>query len=481
MTPLLGFSPDVEPTTPGAITACNNLIPFESGMKPSATPVDVGLPALSAVCQGSALTRDLNGNSRLFAGTSADLYESNGSAWVSVGSGFSLSQDERWRYAIFGNASLAVSQSVELQRSLSGAFSAVAGAPKARAMVSTRGFVLLFATNEPTYGDSPDRWWCSALLDETDWTPDVSTQCTTGRLVGGSGPITAALRFGDDVVAYKERAVFFGQYSGAPEVWNWKQVGFDVGCVGVEAVVDTSIGHIFVGSDNIYVFDGTRPVPIADNRVRQWWLDNSSAEYRYLTRLLWDRDNNIVMMFYPSVASDGGSCDMCLVYHVVAKQWGLITTTNEAVVSYSSGGITYDGGSPLITTYDTGPMIAFDSPFWLASKSSPGVFGADHTLRTFTGVPGESYFVTGDYGDEEGSSLCTALRVRFAKEPATLTCTGFIRSTSGGAIAQTSTAPFIEGKFGLRQDARFHRFRVDMTGSAKVSGIRPNLKPSGRR
>lgn len=481
MTPLLGFSPDLEPTTPGAITACNNLVPYESGMKASSTLVDVGLDALADVCQGAGLTRDLNGNSRLFAGTDTNIYEGAGASWTSVGSGYVLSVDDRWRFTIFGNASLAVSPATVLQRSLSGAFAAVAGAPKAKAMVSTRGFVLLFATDEATYGSSPDRWWCSAYLDETDWSPNVATQCTTGRLVGGSGPITAALRFGDDVVAYKERAVFFGQYSGAPEVWNWKQIGFDVGCVGVEAVVDTSIGHIFVGSDNIYVFDGTRPAPIADNTVRQWWLDNSSSQYRYRTRLLWDRDNNIVMMFYPSVSSQDGMCDMCLVYHVAAKRWGLIEVTNEAIVTYSSGGITYDGGSPLITDYDSGPMIAFDSPFWLTSKSSPGVFDTDHVLKTFTGVPGESFFVTGDYGDEEGESMCTALRLRFAHVPNELTCTGYTRDMSGDAITTGETVDFVEGKFGFRQNGRFHRFRVDMSGSVEVSAVRPNLVLAGRR
>lgn len=480
MTPLLGFAPDMDPTTPGVIVECDNVIPYDAGIKSAPSLINVGLPALPSECYGAAVTRNLAGNTRLFAGTSSNIYEATGMTWTSVASGFTIGVDSRWRFSIFGNASLAVSPSVGMLRSTAGAFAAVPGAPKAKAIVAACGFVLLFGTNEATYNDSPDRWWCSAYLNDADWAPNVSTQCTTGRLVGGSGPITAAMRFGDDVVAYKERAVFFGQYAGAPEVWSWKQVGFDVGCVGVDAVADTSVGHIFVGSDNIYVFDGTRPIPIADGTVRQWWMNNSSSQFRYRTRLLWNRDDNTVMIFYPSVNSSG-QCDACLVYHVVTKQWGLMSVRNEAIISYSSSGMTYDGGHPLLTTYDTPINISYDSPFWLASKTSPGVIDTDHTIKTFTGIPGESYIITGDFGSDEGYTMCTALRARYASQPSAQVCTPLKRQISGGTLKQSGPTGLVDGKFGVRQVARFHSFKLVMSGSFKLTGLQPTLVAAGLR
>lgn len=481
MIPLLGFSPDVEPTTPGAITDCDNIVPYDAGNRAASSPVDVGLAALAAACQGSAVTRDLSGNSRLFAGTSAKLYEASGSSWTDVSSGgYSLSADDRWRYAIFGNSSLAVCPSVGLQLSNSGAFAAVAGAPKAKCLVVCKGFVLLFATNEGTYGDSPDRWWCSEYLNASGWTPAVSTQCTTGRLIEGSGPITAALRMGDTVVAYKDRAIFVGQYVGAPSVWQWSPPVGDVGALGPEAVVDTPVGHIFAGSDNIYLFDGTRPTPIATAQVRQWWLDNSSSTYRYKTKLLWDRDNNLVFVFFPSTSSS--TCDTALAYHVLTKQWGKVTISVEAVINYTSQGITYDGGSPLVTTYDGTTLdLSYDSPFWLASKSSPAVFKTDHKVYSLTGVPGASYFVTGDYGDESEYTTCSALRVRWAQRPVSPTCTGMVKDTSGDDLSSGSSGTFDGSKFPLRQTNRFHRFRVDMSGAAKFSAVQPDLVSAGSR
>ena len=52
MTPLLGFAPDADPTTPGVITECTNLIPFEAGMKGAPVATSVGAAALAAACRG---------------------------------------------------------------------------------------------------------------------------------------------------------------------------------------------------------------------------------------------------------------------------------------------------------------------------------------------------------------------------------------------------------------------------------------------
>lgn len=479
MTPLLGFSPDLEPTTPGAIVACSNLVPYESGMKAGASPVDVGMSALAAACRGAALTRDLSNTSRLFAATASNIYEASGTAWSSVATGLGLSADDVVRFAVLGNSPLSVSPAFNLKIYAGGVFSAIAAAPKAKIVVVAKGFVMLLATNDPVYGDSPDRWYCSASFDPTDWTPNVATQCGTGRLVEGAGPLTAGLRMGDTIVAYKERCIFVGQYAGGPAIWQWSPPIGDVGCVGVEAVADTPIGHVFVGSDNFYLFDGTRPVPIGDS-VKQWWLNNSSAQYRYRTKLLWDRENNSVLVFYPSQVSTG-DCDSVLVYHVLRRQWGVMAQSVEAVINYASQGITYDGGSPLVTTYDTGPALSFDSPFWLTSKSSPGYFGADHKIYTYTGVAGSASFTTWDVGDESVFTQCDAVRVRCALSPSSMSIQGMTKNSSG-QVAQVGSASAFDGaKFPMRQTNRFHSFMVSSVGDAKFTAIDASLKPAGLR
>lgn len=480
MIPLVGFSPDSDPTAPGVITECWHVIPYESGLKSAATPVSVGMPALAADTRGGVITRDLAGNRRLIVGTTTSLYDGGATTWtdVSRATAYVLGVDDRWSFIQFGNSTLAATPIAVIQRSTGGVFADLT-APRARVLEQSLGFILAFGTNEATYGDSPDRWWCSAYYDETNWTPAVSTQCTTGRLVSASGPITAARRFGDDVIAYKTRGIFIGRYQGPPVVWQFYQVSYDVGCVGIDAVVDTPIGHVFVGDDDIYVFDGTVPRSLGTGSVKTWFNAQCNPTYRYRTRVLWDRAAGLVRIYFCMGSSTDNNA--CLVYNIVSQKWGCDDNTVQTVLNYISPSVSYDGGSSIVTTYDAGPMIPYDSAFWLSGSQVPAVIGADRVLKTLTGVAGSSAFKTGDMGDDEGEADCTQLRVRYVQTPTTATATGYVREQGGGAVTGGSAIGTSDGKFDLRQSGRFHAFRVDMTGDAKFTAIRPRMQPAGVR
>lgn len=487
MVELLGFTPDAEPQTPGAMMDCQNIVPYEAGMRSAPQPIAVGLAALDEDCRGAGVLRNLAGTAQLLAGTASGIFDgTGGTAWtnVSLSGGYALGDDDRWSFAQFGDVALAATPSQLIQRFVTSVFAEISGAPKAHVIVAAKGFVLAFHTDEATYGDSPDRWWCCALYDDTDWTPNVSTQATTGRLVDGLGAIKAAARFGDDVVAYKERGIFVGRYADAPVVWDWASVSEDVGCVGPEALAVTSIGHIFVGQDNIYLFDGTRPIPLGTGLVRQWWLNNSSGQYRSRTKLLWDRQNNLVWIYFPSKAS-AGECDMGLVFHVLSKRWGRADNVAEAVLNYyTSGAPTYDGTSPLITTYDASPGagIPFDSVLWLAEKEAPAIFGSTHELQALQAVASSCSLVTGDFGEgDAGATMCLGVRMKFALAPNSGTLTGYSRAGSGKDLKRRGSSSLSDAKFDVRQTDRYHRFRIELSGDARFSALDVELSPAGAR
>ena len=486
MIELLGFYPDAEPQTQGAMFDVQNIIPYEAGMKAAPQPVTIGLPALAAECKGAAVLRDLSGNARFFAATGSAIYESNGTAWTEVSvstAAYSVSDGDGWDFAQYGNTALCATPSQKIQRSTGANFAIISAAPKAHVIDSVAGFVMALNTDETIYGSSPDRWWCSALYDDTDWTPAVATQCNTGRLIDGLGKLTAGRRFGADFVAYKERGIFLGRYSGPPEVWQWTTISEDVGCVGKDAVVITNIGHVFVGQDNIYLFDGTRPIPIG-NPVRQWWSDNSSGQYRARTKLLWDRQNSVVWMFFPSVTSSGES-DYCLVFHTLTRRWGRADNTAQAVVNYyTSGAFTYDNGSPLIDTYDSSPAasIPFDSVLWLNEKESPGFFDGSNQINALEGGADDSSFTTNDFGSDTSATMCKRVVLQFAQAPEIADCTGYTKSGSGKAlVAGTINSELNDAAFDIRQTGRFHRFKIDISGDAKFSAIDIEIEPAGVR
>jgi hypothetical protein len=474
MDKLIGFAPDAEPTTPGVLTDCANFIPYEQGMKaaPSGT-TPTNVPALAAACNGAAVVTKLDDSRRTFAGSATALYELSGGSWSAVTRGtgaYTGGSDTRWSFAQFGDATLAANLSDTIQRSNgSGAFADVATAPKAKIIFSVGAFVMALNTVDGIYGTSPDRWWCCASYDDTSWTPSGSTLATTGRLVASPGRITAGLRLGEYAVAYKEKSIYLGQFVGAPAVWDWRQVqGGDAGCIGQDAVCDIGGTHFIVGTDNFWLFNGGVPQPIGTGVLRQWFFSNSNTSFAYKTQCVYDKQNQLVYTFYPSLNST--TIDSVLVYHVLTKQWGRMTMSAEAVVNYIASGVTIDGLSSVSATIDGLSGYAFDSPIWNAGARALAVINTSHQLQLLTGAAGSSSFTTGDAGDDDTFSCLVRVRIRFAPSyvPTTANITTFSKSTEGASLSQRATGSINDGKFDVLQSDRFHRARFDFTGDARV-------------
>ena len=485
MTPIAGFAPDADPTTPGVLTDCTNVIPYEAGMKGAPTPVAVAVAALAAECRGAVVATKLDGTRRIFAGTQTKLYELNGTSWTdrSAGGGsYAGSSESRWSFCQFGDTTIASNLADPMQSSSSGAFAAIAGAPKAKIVVSAASnFVLAFNTNEGTYGASPARWWCCAQSNQTDWTPSVATSANTGRLIAVEGAIQAALTLGNYVVAYKQRGIFLGQFVGAPVVWQWELIpGGEAGAVGPEAVCDFGGAHFIVGSDNFWIFDGTRPAPLGTGVNRQWFLDNSDPLYRYRTKVIYDKQNNVVRVSYPALGS-GGVCNACLVFHIGKKQWGRNDVTIEAPLNYIAPGVTIDGLNSYSGTIDGLPNIPFDSQYWLSGGQIPAYFNASHQLVAMNGATAASSFTTGDLGDDDMVTMIDRVRIRFLKSPTTASGTGMFKFNEGDALQNGPTNAINDGKFDLRQSGRFHRVRFDFTGDHKESEFDVRPLPVGQR
>lgn len=482
MTPLLGFTPDADPLTPGVITECTNFIPHESGFEgaPSAvTPT--GVPALAAACQGAAVITKLDGTRRIFAGTQTKLYELSGGVWVDVSrvGDYTGSSDSRWSFCQFGDTTLASNGTDTIQRSAgSGAFANTATAPKSKIVFSVGAFVVALNVNDGVV--KPDGWANCASFDETSWTASVSTLANNGRLVSTPGALTAGGRLGEFAIAYKEQAIYVGQFVGAPATFDWVEVpGGDAGCIGQDAWCDVGGTHFVVGADNFWLFDGTRPQPIGDGKVRQWFYNNSSAQYRYRTQCSYDAQKNRVYVYFASL--NATTPDTVLVYHTLTKQWGKMSLGVQAVLNYIAAGTTIDGLDSFSATIDGLPDVAYDSQFWLSGGKSQSFFNSSNQLQSLTGVSASSNFTTGDLGDDDQVTTLNQVRLRFQSNPTTATVTTYGKMNEGDALTENASATMADGKFDVRQSARFHRARFSMTGGYKLNAIRPLIVRSGQR
>lgn len=485
MITLQGFAPDAPTTTPGILLDCTNFIPYEAGMEAAPSAVAYS-DALAAECRGAETLSQLDGSRRVFAGTAAGMYELSGTTWTdrSRGGGYTLGAETQWSFAQFGDTSLCATIDTVVQSSNAGAFADIATAPKAKIIVSVLssggGFVFAFNTIDGTYGTSPDRWWCCALNDATTWTPSVASQATTGRLLGAEGAITAAIRFGDDrVVAFKAESLYAGAYVGPPTAWAWSETP-NFGCAGLNAVADIGTALFVVGSDNIYIFDGARPIPV-DDKLKNWFNANCSGTYRHKTIVRHDRQNSTVWIFFPNSGSSTGAMDRCVVYNLLTQQWGRADQTVEAAFRFAQPTLTFDA--------DSG---TFDSATDSFDAASPGtkqlaVFNSSHVLCTMTGTPAASDFTLHDIGDDDQVTSLVQARLQYMTTPTSASISAFGSMATGAGVTTGATQSAYDvpsngaNQFTLRQTARWHRLKFSFTGLCRVSKYRVPLNTAGTR
>lgn len=471
--PLKGYAPDADPTLEGILTNCNQFIPTIRGFKSAPSAASTGQSVLSGTCQGAAVVEKLDRTTRFFAATPTKVYEASGTNWTDVsGTAYSPASDVRYRFAQFGDVTLVATKSNRIHASsASGTFTGLA-APAAAIVETVNNFVFAFDTNEALYGDCTNRWFCSALGNYTDWTPSIVTQCASGLLTGAPGKILAGKRFGDSIIAYKENSMYLGNYVGSPVVWNFTQIPGEVGALSHEVVVNVGTPeqpkHIFMGSDNFYSYDGSRPIPIGNSLREKVFNQELYRTYSYLSLALHDKAAGNVYFFYCS--SNTLTPDKCVVYNYRTGFWGRDDRTIEMVTNYISSGITYDALGSSYSTYDVLSSLSYDSAFASPGSSAPAIFDTMHTLKTLNGASTTSTFTTGDYGDTQSLSCLSRVIPRFITQPSSGTMTNYYKNNSGDDLTTDSITPMDSSyRFDVLREARWHRSRFDFVGNWELS------------
>ena len=111
------------------------------------------------------------------------------------------------------------------------------------------------------------------------------------------------------------------------------------------------------------------------------------------------------------------------------------------------------------------------------------MFDTSHQVNTMTGAPAASSFTTGDVGEDDAVTTLQQIRLRFSagRGPTTASATAYSKMETGDAFAVRQTTQINDGKFDVLQSARWHRAVINMTGSPRVTGIRPQIKGAGKR
>jgi hypothetical protein len=477
---LLGYAPDADPHIVGVLTDCAAVVPTLKGLKGAPAPASTPLASLAATCMGAARLVKLDATNRIIAGTAGKLYEAGNSTWtdVSRAATYTTAVTGRWRFAQQGNVSFAANGADTLQASVStGAFSCVAGAPIAAIVETVGKFVFAINTSTNAHGV---QW--SALNDYTSWSASIATQAGSDTLTTTEGPLTAGRRFGSTIVLYKRNSMYIGVNVGPPNVWEFTPIPGDAGALSQEVVVNIGTPenpkHIFMGNDDFWVYDGSKPTRIGTNRVKNHVFSRLFGSRYYACLALHDSKNSLVYFYYPT--ADSVIPGACVVYNYLTDKWGVDDRSVEAALEYIAATVTYDGLGALYATYADFPVLGYDSAFVGSTAAQPAIFTTSHQVKTLTGPSESSSLTTGDFGDDEAFTTLTRIRPRFLTAPTTARLTNSYRNNSGDDLTTDTTTDLSSGKFDVLRDARWHRLQMSFTGDWELSGFSPEWERSGR-
>lgn len=479
-----GYSPDSRPDAPGILLDAVSIIPSSRGIAAAPSAEATSLPALAAKCLGAYLSVDLTGTARLYAGTQTALFEASTSTWTdrtrAVGGAYTGGAESLWRFTQFGNVALATNKTDNVQQATGAAFSNLTAAPKAAIITTIGSFVFVCDTNEATFGDSPDRWWCSAIGDFTNWTPSLATQCATNRLTSFTGKITAAKPLGERIIIHKRRGFYSGVYTGPSDfVWAFHEAPVEFGAVCQEVVVDIGSVHIFMSDRGFHMYDGAQITNIDDD-VREFFLGRVDEKNMHLSKSVHNKELGLIYFYYPPSGGTTGVPSECLVYNYRSGRWGRDDSAVEAGVEFVQAGTTYDGFGSLYATYNDIAAIAYDSSFWSAGTPVPAVFDTAHVIKTLTGMPGNWSYQTGDYGDESAVTLLKRLIPRFSVKPGSALLTNRYRMQLGDAPVNDSSAPLTaQSRFDVLRAARYHSYTMSGAGEMEQTGFAADLRSAG--
>ena len=483
-----GYAPDLNPRTEGIVTNCATAIPTYKGLKGAPSAVASPLAALAAACMGSVIIEQNDGTSRLIAGTSTELFEAGISTWATVTNAtadYSLTTDISWSFAQFKDTTIAVNKDDIVQVSDSSVFGDAASfAPKASIAEVANDFLILFDVFDQggiyDSADRPNGWWTAGKGGTSVWTPGIGNECYTGELTSAPGPIIAAKRFGNEVIAYKEFSMFRGIYTGA-QGWEFEQLAGEAGAISKRSVVDIGTTdnplHLIMGPTDFWLYDGTRARSIGAPLRATIFAELDRANRKYV-KVLHSRQLNVVYWYYP--VSGGSTPDKCVTYNYKTDRWGRDDRTIEETTDYLASGITWDSLGSNYSTWNDINAGTWDSAFLQAGLTTPAVFDTSHNLKTLSGDPTGMSITTGDFGSNELYSTVRRVIPIYHVYPTSGQMTASYRNTLGDSLTSDSAVGNdSKGRFDILRSAPWHRFAIEFTGDVEVSALDIDMVADG--
>jgi hypothetical protein len=359
--------------------------------------------ALNARCQGALGIADASGNTFAFAGTGTKLYKATAgsTAWADVSkvAGYSTAADGQWSSTFWTPNLVLMTNYTDAVQAYTIGSSALfadlaAGAPKAKFVAVIRDFVFLFNIVDSIDGVRPTRAHWSAVGAPSSWPTAGTTAAAAVQsdfqdinlgdfgqgmgIVGGLGSADGACFF--------ERGIVRVNYVGPPDIFGFYAVEGGRGCIASGSIAQLGSFVIFLGPDDLYVFDGSTCTGLGAQQFAKTLFGLIDQSKLYRISAAFDPINQIYFMAFPGPNSVGGNPNMILAYHWVLKRASLIDAAGDVELIFRSlsFGLTLEGLDAISSSIETLPF-SLDSRAYTGGALLLSAFDKNHMLNYFSG------------------------------------------------------------------------------------------------
>jgi len=455
---------------PGLITA-KGVIPSADGYRPM-KGLSVQSTALTARCRGAAAIKTTAGQVSLYAGDATKLYLFGSGAFADAsGATYTTAAGNGWEFAAFGNTLIATNYNDLVQSVLAGGttFADMITStlkPKAKHVDVIREFVFLGYTNDATDGEKPNRVWWSALDDQADFDPSVTTQSDYQDIAYGGAVqrIVGGVEYGLVVL---ETAIVRVTYIRPPLIFSFDAIDRDRGTDIPNSVIAHGRRVFMHTQEGFAICDGSSVVPIGDEAVDRTFRNQFNPGNAHMVSAAIDPVNKLYLIAFPGENSVAGACNKLWAYNWGQNKWSEIEVDLDFVLRALTPGYSLDNLDTISGTLD-GLAYSLDSDVWKGGVLKLAAFNTDHKLAYFDGDNLAAEFVPGDYQPSPlGRSEVTAIRPII--DGGTVTVAHSARDLQADTVTfGTAHSPNADGDHTFADqeaEGRFHRSKVSVAAA----------------
>ncbi len=408
----------------------------------------------------------------VFAGDGTKLYKynqtNNNLENVSKSGNYTLGIEDRWQFVQFGDDIIAAGGTdVPLQKWTLDSSTLFAdldsSAPNARHMAVVRDFLMTGFTSEAgTVYPYRVRW--SGLADLTSWGSSTTTQADfqdqfgVGYVMGIAG--------GENATILCERGIIRGTYIGSPLIFQFDVVESTRGCSVSGSIVNVG-SHVFYWSDDgIYMWNGEQSIPIGAEKVNRWLVNNYNSDLEERVYGSSDPLKQIVMWAFPS-KTGSGNADTLLIYNYALDRFSYANVSTDCISPLFTAGYTLEQMDTINDSLDAMTTSLDDDvwkggSFFFAGSESNKISSFGGSVQTAVIETPEIALAQNDF------TLVNEVRPHItmgsAGDGATTVQIGTRNRLQDSVSYSTAVNVNTNGFCPARSNARFHTFRVNLSG-----------------